>query len=588
MKKFGRLLAFVLVLVMLATMAVSCRKNDDDTEEGGGTKTVNGVTYDENGEIIDEGSGTSGKSGKSGKSGTSGGESTKGNTVINSDGTVKNTDTQLTVDENFHINEAVTNTQNFIPDEEQGLEKSERRATAESKYDFNKNPLINRDRQENRNAMPSFNINDTGFVRSGTKLSDLKGKTLAFYTSGDDAIWSYKNAKGEYVSEFQWFDSLKKEIGLTIKKTETFHEYAISEPLKAMNAGKQCDLIYANNVTWPTALTISKSITDITNIAKGTSPGVCKKTMDILKWGNTYRVIAPIGEANVLWYNQTLAQELGLSDPHKMWEAKQWNWDSFKKFMQQIPKVNQKGEKLIALAEWQSDNAYVWPGTNGPLHIYNDPNADKPTIRNNWDGDTVMQAWEFIASVCNSIQFSSSTPGTASDYKSQCYRGLFQGTTLMASTMQVQKYIDTEYSKNVRIHWVPFPNSGRAGGRDIAQFRGYAMLLPRKTIKASNQDIALKFMELWATRFTEAIFDNLSVYEYHAFDYFMRKQYFDFVTEDVVFHMACNDFHGTTIFEDTNFFNSLDGQPQYNVRTEATKARNIVKNHIDAQMKFGD
>ena len=48
-----------------------------------------------------------------------------------------------------------------------------------------------------------------------------------------------------------------------------------------------------------------------------------------------------------------------------------------------------------------------------------------------------------------------------------------------------------------------------------------------------------------------------------------------------------NDFSGSTLGTDTNFFKCFTGDAAYNVRTEATKGANIVQNYIIESMKFG-
>ena len=109
-------------------------------------------------------------------------------------------------------------------------------------------------------------------------------------------------------------------------------------------------------------------------------------------------------------------------------------------------------------------------------------------------------------------------------------------------------------------------------------------MLPKKTTKPDNVPIALKFMELWATRFTESIFDNLQTFEYYCFNYRQRKQYFDFVTQNVVFALPKNDFGNSY---DTNFFKCFTGDSEYVVADEASKARNIVMMYIMDSMRFG-
>ncbi len=435
--------------------------------------------------------------------------------------------------------------------------------------------------------MPSFELNDTGFVRSGTKISDLKGKTLVFFTADNFDPWSYRNAKGETVGERAWFAELKKTIGLNVKYLESSNLTSAKKPLEYMNAGKQCDIIYTAHVAWPMSICITRSITSFIAINNvGSSPGVCKKTMDITKWGNTLRAIAPIGLVDVLWYNQTLAQQLSLPDPHVMWEQGKWNWDTFKQFLLQAPKTTQDGKTLTAFTHWGSDIGYTFSSTNGKERIKIDADAPTPQLISNWSDPLVMEATEFFCELASQIKYgksSETTPGNQPEHN-----GLYEGTTLMSGTMYTQVYRDTEYSKNVQINWVPYPKSTNATGKDIANFDGFSMMLPRKTIKEDNVDIALKFMELWATRFTESIFDNLHTWEYYNFNYVQRKQYFDFVTKNTVFSLAMNDFHGSDIKDDiNNYMRCWTGDSTYNVKTEATKVANGVTNFIFESMKFG-
>ncbi len=614
MKKISRILAVLLILLMLATMSVSCKKNDTDDEEVAVNKTDTDKedSTDSTGDDTDDGKKDDtddkgadtekddGKDNNKDDGGKKDNATDKKDDTPNSekevvnrnedggyaeseDGTVVGTQQGLEVNDDYVIEGVVSNDNGFVPDEEQGLEKSERRATEASKYNFDQNPLINRDRQTNSKCLPTFEIDDTGFVRAGTKLPDLKGKTLFFFTADNFAAWSYRNAKGETVDEWSWFKELKSELGLNIKYEVSQHMKSVNSALQYMNAGKQLDIIYSNHVVFPASICISRSITELVNINNlGSSPGVCKNTMDICKWGNTLRLISPIGVVDVIWYNQTLTSELKLSDPHKMWEGGDWNWDTFKKFMLSAPKTTQDGRELTAFVQWPSNCSYIWPSTNGSPRIYIDANAKVPQLINNWDKAATLEAWEFITGVMNSINYDASaesTPGVQ-----DAHIGLYEGTTLMSATMYTQVYRDTEYSKNIQINWVPYPKSTNKGGVDVCQYYGFGMMLPKKTAKPDNVDYALKFMELWATRFTETVFDNLNTFEYYNFNYKQRKQYFDFVTGNVVFALAMNDFSDVKMGD---FFNCFRGDSAYNVKTEAEKVANIVNSYVKESIEFG-
>ncbi len=607
MKKVSRLLALLLVLLMLGTMSVSCKKKDngDDeavigTEDEGNTENDDNETEDNKDDS--EGGKENNKENNKTPTGSTNKNPTsqdkqeainkgehhdngKGSYVEGENGEILETGDHE-IDDEYRIQGAVTNDNGFIPDEEQGLEKSERFATEQSKYNFDQNPLINRDRQVNREAMPSFDINDTGFVRAGTKISDLKGKKLEFYTADNFAAWSYRNQKGETIDEWTWFKDLKDEIGLTIKHTVKQHQSSINAVLNNMNAGKQCDLIYTNHNIQPQGLCVSKSITSLVNINNlGSSPGVCKTTMDLCKWGNTLRLIAPIGVVDMLWYNQTLTQELNLSDPHVMWEKGVWDWDAFKKYLMSAPKTTQNGNALCAWTCFTSNIPFTWDSTNGVNYIQIVADAKVPTIQNNWTHPQFIAAMEFVASVNQVVAFSC-TNGTNNTVKE--HMGLYEGTTLMSATMYTQVYRDTEYSKHVQINWVPFPKANTSTGAETCQYYGFGMVLPRKTAKPDNENIALKFMELWATRFTETYFDNLNTFDYYNFNYKQRKQYFDFVTQHVVFSPS---FAGRPYYTNEvggNVLQALQGNAAYNVKTEIESVANKNEKVVAEVMKYGN
>jgi hypothetical protein len=361
------------------------------------------------------------------------------------------------------------------------------------------------------------------------------------------------------------------------------HDASINAALNNMNAGKQCDVIYSNHaILCPQALTVSKSITSLVNINNlGSSPGVCKTTMDLCKWGNTLRLIAPIGVVDMLWYNQTLNQELNLSDPHLMWEKGKWNWDTFKKYMLSVPKTTKDGRELVAWTCFTTNIYYTWDTTNGKPTFEIVADAKVPTINNNWTDPQVLEAWEFVAGVNQQVNYKQGGDngglGTVAEHL-----GLYEGTTLMSATMYTQVYRDTEYSKHIQINWVPFPRSTNETGKETCQYYGFGMLLPRKTAKPDNENIALKFMELWATRFTETYFDNLNTFEYYNFNYKQRKQYFDFVTQHVVYSPAMVGCENAG-----NMRAALYGNAAYNVKTEATTYANKVAQKLAEVMKYG-
>ena len=486
-------------------------------------------------------------------------------------------------DDDYRITETVKNDNGIIPDELQGLSKDKRYASEETKYDFDKNPLINRDHEANMNTLPSFDIDSTGFVRAGTKLSDLKGKTLKFFTADTFPAWSYRNSRGQTIDEWQWFKELKDELGLTIKYTMKQHVKSSDAVLQAMTAGLQCDIVYSNHSNLcPQSLNLSKPLTDVANLNNlGKSPGVCKSAMELTRWGSKPRLVSPIGVVDVLWYNQTLTQELGLSDPHVMWENGEWDWDSFKKYMLSIPRQDKYGRELVAWTCFPTNMYFTWDTTNGVAQTSIVTNAKVPTVVNNWTNPKVLEAWEFICGVNSMVNYRCGEDNYGLGVIPE-HIGLYEGTTIMSATMYTQVYRDTEYSKHVQINWVPFPKSTTKTGQETAQLYGFGLLLPRETVLPQNESVALKFMELWATRFTEAYFDNLGVFEYYNFNYEQRKQYFNFVTRNLVYSPAMSNVH-----QYGYMLHAFLGYGQFSVSNEAVKYAQRQMQDIASTMAYG-
>lgn len=86
----------------------------------------------------------------------------------------------------------------------------------------------------------------------------------------------------------------------------------------------------------------------------------------------------------MLWYNETLAQQLGLPDPHIMWENGMWDWNSFKSFLNSAPAALSDGSPLCAFVEWTHNSSYIWPSTNGCVYMKIDSENYVPAILNAW------------------------------------------------------------------------------------------------------------------------------------------------------------------------------------------------------------
>ena len=200
MNRFCKVLAVILAMLMLVTMATACKKSDDDfdafldgaesNDSGFGDDTANN---DDNGDVGDtnnEGSGdtSTDKDPSDDKGNTdSGNKNPSGSDKDSSQGAVTN---------NADANE-----------KEQS--KVEANYEGAMKFDFANNPLFAKSKDINHGEKPSFDIDTTGFVKN-VKEKDLKGKSLVAITSLEQANFIYRGPKGEKLNEWTWFESLKK------------------------------------------------------------------------------------------------------------------------------------------------------------------------------------------------------------------------------------------------------------------------------------------------------------------------------------------------------------------------------------------
>lgn len=151
-----------------------------------------------------------------------------------------------------------------------------------------------------------------------------------------------------------------------------------------------------------------------------------------------------------------------------------------------------------------------------------------------------------------------------------------------------------EYAKNHQVNWVPYPKSPYETGRYVALNFGYTVMLPKKMKTASNAPYAVKYMEIWATRFTQAMFDYFATTKYLQFDYTQRKEYFEFCIENTYFPISMNEWRnlGNDVDEAMRAANTgyiyAFGNRNMNVATEHAKVANIVQKAIDYALAFAE
>ena len=567
MNRFCKIIAVVLAVLMLATMATACKKSDVDELDGivsGGDFSGGGSTDTDGDGVADGGSTDTDGDGVADGGSNSGGNNSGGN---NSGGN------------NGGGNSGGGNNGggSDAPGSQQEVEDN---YDATKKYDMANNPLVAETKKINYGVEPSFDLDTTGFVKNNIKIADLKGRTLTLITAIMYATFQYKNEKGEYAGEWEWFDSLKDTYGLNLKYIKSRFDKSVQQSLTYMTAGKALDMIPTHVGGFPKFLNLSQPLDPYINIQNlGNSPGVDEMTLEETKWGGTYRCISPIGAVNVLWYNESLVEQLGLTDPHKTWQNGDWNWNTFEAFVKSVPSTTPDGKQLYAYLQCTSDMMYSWPLTNGLAPIQIDTKSSTPNLLNNWLDDRTLASWEFITNVVKSVKLGSSYDKMYSE-----------GTLMMSDAVNLMNTWDNyEYAKAHKFNWVPFPAATTSTGRCIAFNYGYTMMLPKVMKTQSNAPYAVKFMELWANRFTEAIFDYFETTTCIGMNYADKKEYFEFVVQNTYFGVQMNEWDmvtGDNAKQKDQWFKALTN-PQFNITTESHAMKNVVEQAIKDCLAYG-
>ena len=586
MNRFLKTVALFLAMLMLVTMATACKKSNDEIDQFltnnstiGGSEIQNG-NNDPSGDVqVDEN------------------EEDQANDIVGDnqsekdDGVADEKPQENKPESNPNKPEEPADPNGSSADDKVDADKQEeleQNYDAAMKWDAVNNPLLAESKAPNVNIEPSFDIDTTGFVKNGIKIADLKGKTLTLITSIRYSTFQYRGENGENYNEWTWFDALKKTYGLNLKYIESRFDKSVQQSLTYMNSGKALDIIPTHRAGFPQFLSLSQPIDPYVNMQYiDNSPGVDSRMLQQTRWGGTYRCIAPMGCVDVIWYNQDLVNQLQLRDPHTLWQQGNWNWNTWKDFLVSVPKTTPDGKGLLPWSLGESEAMFFWPLTNGIDVIANDTEAEKPNLINNFEDSRCMDAWTFYVETVKGVDYLNRPGASGSGWDNLWTTG--QG--IMASTTNLMNnWEQFEYAKTHKYNWVPYPAAPNEGGTCVAMNYGYSWMIPKKVKNTSNIPYAVKLAELWANRFTEAIFDYLKTSPYLDFSYDQRKEYFNFTTTHNYFAVGQNTFASLTGSEGEyvkrfkwSFYN-----PSYNVRTQAEELKNLISKSISEMLAFGN
>ena len=578
MNRFCKVLAVILAMLMMVTMATACKKSDGDEFDAfldGAESSDNGFGDDDTADDgNDDANANQGDDTKDPSDDKGGKEDDKDSGNDKED---DKTPQNGVVNENADANEKE---QNKVVEEYDGTKK----------YDFASNPLLAKSKPINHGEAPSFDLDTTGFVKN-VKVADLKGKSLVAITSLEVSNFIYRGPKGELLNEWTWFDSLKKTYGVKFSYIEERWDTAPSTILKYMQGGKQLDIIMTHRSALAQLMNLSQALDPYINMKYiNNSPGIDTRTMEQSKRHDGYRCIAPIGAVDVIWYNETMTKSLGLTDPYTLWKQDKWDWEAFRNYMVSVPVNAPNGNtKLRPFFQSAGDSIFFWPRTNG-VNVFEFKNEENGTkIISNFDDERCLAAWTFFSDLMNQIQC---RERHSNDVTDDAGDGMFtKGSGIMGCTLYLMRdWSTSDYAKTQKYRWVPYPKGPDKDGECVAMNYGNTMMLPKKMKNQSNIPFAIKVMEIWANRFTEALYDYLQE-PYFNFTYEERVEFFNFVSQNNYFNPAGgwrNLLTGDDYTHYKEFEKSFYDNTTYNTTTAAKKVSNLINKAVDLMQKYGD
>ena len=346
--------------------------------------------------------------------------------------------------------------------EEQKEPSAEKETTAPTE-----NPLAAKDFTPSNTV--SSALSASGLVKKGTAVSALKNRTIVVYTADDLPAFSYTDAKGNPVTEWQWMKALAEENGFMLKHSIKNDAVAVKSQRIALFAGKKLSLIQAKASDLANALTLCRSALDYLN-TDAKSFGISKAVLT----QSNHALFAPVGNVNSLWYDPALLPEN--ADPAKLAEENAWSVEEFANICNSVA----TNKEILPLL-MKETLAWATLGGRSPLTLLQgklDANINAGVTRNVWS----------VYKEKNLAAFSEIPE--EGDYS------LKNGNTAFHYTNK------PEPAEESTLKYAPLPalEKGTAG---TVTFTGTFFGLPKYEESEESALAALTFAELWCNRYTE-------------------------------------------------------------------------------------
>lgn len=370
-------------------------------------------------------------------------------------------------------NPAETPSEEKNPEEQADAPKEEQQE--EEALPDNKNPLAAEDFLPSKTAASA--LAESGLVKKPELDSVLKNRTITFYTADDNPAFTYTDEEGQLISELDWIKAFAKEQGFMVQYSIKPAALSVKAQRAALFAGKKLSLIQLDASDLAVGLTLcasAKEYLDLENQSFGISKAVLTQS--------DYKLFAPVGMVDSLWYNTAL---VGESDPASLEKRGEWTVESFKT----LCKTNAEKQILPLLME----SALPWATLSGKAPI----TLKEGKLDTNINSIGSKEVWSALQTMNKEI------PSFIKD-EDLSYT-LASGTALMEYTTTPAT------AETITLSYAPLPKL-TAEGNSTVTFSGTFFALPKYGYgekEESSALAALLFAEHWCNRFSEARAETL-------------------------------------------------------------------------------
>ena len=315
----------------------------------------------------------------------------------------------------------------------------------------------------------------SGMVKNETGASELKDKTLTFYTAGDQPAFSYTDEEGQTVNEWEWMSRIAEENGSVVQYKIKSDAVSLKAQRIALYAGHALSLVQLRAEELASGLTLTRSASALLDTSVS-SFGVSKTVLS----QSDNRLLAPVGNVNALWYNPELMPEG--TDPQTLSQSGSWTVEQFKAVYNNAA----AREKLPLLMT----EPLAWATLSGrsPLTL-----ADG-LLDSNINVRVTRETWTLLKTTFADLADFTHQEGTT--YSLQAENTAMAYTAIPAAAEKA----------TLRYAALPAAAEGTSG---TVTFTGPFFALPKYAREEGTDCAALQFAELWCNRYTEVLAEKL-------------------------------------------------------------------------------